>query len=436
MPKPFQDVVPPNNAENNWPPRRSIREVPLPAKASVISKEEVEEEPVVKRETLEKFAPKKNKSYRSKIFGGLIFAAVLVFVFLMMNAFTSANIEISPKKETASFNLSLKAGSAENMATSSNLKYQVIPLSGVKEKEVPAAGEEQVSRKATAKVVIYNNFSAESQRLITRTRFQTPEGLIFRINDSVVVPGKKGEKLGTLEVTISADEPGEKYNIGLSDFTIPGFKDDPVRYKGFYARSVNKAVGGYIGKVKKINDADRKSALTEMKTGIEADLNKELLSKLDPNLVVLKGAILYDFKELPQTDSSGGAIIKEEGKASAIAFDKNDLSAFIKKEALKSWDTLPAQISSFDQISLAFDSPDWRPLKSDLVSVKISGTAPFTSLVDKAIIRERLVGKSKSELLNIINDSKAILSAKASVRPIWKGSFPSDANKIHITVNP
>ena len=81
----------------------------------------------------------------------------------------------------------------------------------------------EIERRASGKIIVFNNYSTNSQRLIARTRFETLEGKIYRIRDAVVVPGisdKDGRKTpGSIEVTVFADEPGEEYNIGYTDFT-------------------------------------------------------------------------------------------------------------------------------------------------------------------------------------------------------------------------
>ena len=77
---------------------------------------------------------------------------------------------------------------------------------------MPTTGEEAVEVKASGKIMVYNNFSSEPQRLIIRTRFETKEGLIYRIPESIVVPGKTvkmgWETPGSKEIGVFADEPG------------------------------------------------------------------------------------------------------------------------------------------------------------------------------------------------------------------------------------
>ena len=153
--------------------------------------------------------------------------------------FSGAKVIITPKQNRTLIDVSSVAvldGSAEE------LSYEIMTIEETSSKKIAATGREEIEEKASGRIVIFNDFNTSSQRLIKNTRFETSEGLIYRINKSVVVPGQKtedGEKVpGSVEVTVYADEAGEGFNIGLMDFTIPGFKGSP-RFAKFYARSKN-----------------------------------------------------------------------------------------------------------------------------------------------------------------------------------------------------
>lgn len=69
---------------------------------------------------------------------------------------------------------------------------------------------------AKGKITIINTYS-KSQTLVERTRFETADGKLYRLDRRVVVPA--GERV-TADVT--ADQPGATYAIGPTKFTIPG----------------------------------------------------------------------------------------------------------------------------------------------------------------------------------------------------------------------
>jgi len=107
--------------------------------------------------------------------------------------------------------------------------FDIMLVDEVGLKEVQSTSEDTVKEKASGQITVFNDFNENTQRLIKNTRFETSEGLIYRIQNSVVVPGQTVDSSGktvpgSIVVTVYSDQPGEKYNIGLTDFTIPGFK--------------------------------------------------------------------------------------------------------------------------------------------------------------------------------------------------------------------
>ncbi len=350
MPKiQFSDVTPPE--------RRSIRDIPIPQSgkrkvpiiikpgpASAPKMPEPMRQPVAeqKSETLntkeagayEYYYPKKepeevynrpssagksSKKRKQFIFGGLALTVIIVFVVSMMTIFASATVLVTPKSQDIDVSLNL-IGATE--ASDESIRYEIIKLSKEQSISVPATSEEAVEIKAKGKIMIYNNFSFESQRLITRTRFESPEGLIYRIAESVNVPGKivkdGAETPGSVEVEVFADEAGEKYNIKKTDFTIPGFKNDPARFKGFYARSVTNMEGGFVGKMKTVSESEKKAVLQNIDTETSQLIEKEIRSKIPDGLVLLPGTTIYTSTDLPQKEDSGLVVFSKEGTTYAI----------------------------------------------------------------------------------------------------------------------
>src|SRR3989338_4190473 len=109
-------------------------------------------------------------------------------------------------------------------------------------------------------VPVSTAYSPASQRLIANTRFEAPDGHIYRIRDSVTVPGMKQGVAGTVSATLYADSPGPAYNkSGGVSFTIPGFKNDPRDAK-ITARSEGALSGGFVGDETVVAPADLAAA--------------------------------------------------------------------------------------------------------------------------------------------------------------------------------
>ena len=447
----FSDVTPPNN-------RRSIRDVPIPKggrrKTPVVIRPKEEYVPKTEEEVIENkneeayeyYYPKENKPPSRRaggsrfkkqwLFGGAIAVLVVAFIVGMMTVFASATIAITPKSQSFDVDMKITATSDKQDDT---VRYEIIKLSEQKTATVPASGEEAAEVKASGKIVIYNNFSTESQRLITRTRFESPEGLIYRIPDSVVVPGKtvKGgvSTPGSIEVEVFADEAGEKYNIKKTDFTIPGFKTDAARYKNFYARSSTNMTGGFVGKVKTVLPADKQAALQSIDTEAQADLKKDLETKVPDGLALFSDSIMYKSEDLPQKEDGSSVVLGKEVTAYAIMLNAQDLSQKITGEyvsGLAEWKDIKSIVKDFSLLKITGKPDNLDAIGK--IDLKISGKAKVSADIDTSLINQKLVGAPKKAAGNLMDEFAGISSIRATVRPIWKQSFPEDAAKIHVQI--
>jgi len=354
----------------------------------------------------------------------------------MMTVFASATINIVPKNQNIDVNLKILA---TNEAKEVAVRYEIIKLSKSKTISVPATGEEAAEIKASGKIVIYNNFSTEPQRLIIRTRFESPEGLIFRIPESIVVPGKTKkdgvETPGSIEVQVFADEPGEKYNIKKTDFTIPGFKNDADRFKNFYARSSTEMEGGFVGKMKTVSESDKKTALQNIDLEIQADLNKDLESKIPEGLALLPGSTIYQSKDLQPKEDGSSVIIGKEITSYTIMLNAQDLSNNITAEyvsKLSDWTGIKAVVKNFSSLSII--NVPGNIEKGGEIRLEIKGKANVLADINAEVINQRLLGIPKKDAAKLMDEFAGISSITATIRPIWKQSFPEDSSKIYVQI--
>jgi len=134
---------------------------------------------------------------------------------------------------------------AEGVLLGETLKL-AIPINNVQPKLAQLkAGTENLkwlASRAYGTMTIFNDTDIP-QRFIRNTRFESPNGKIFRIPQSVTIPAKTGNVPGSITSTVFADTTGPEYNIPPTNFTVPGFKGTD-RYNLFYGRSYQPMSGG------------------------------------------------------------------------------------------------------------------------------------------------------------------------------------------------
>jgi hypothetical protein len=349
-------------------------------------------------------------------------------VFAVSSFFDSATVLITPRTVLQSVKSDYAAEKASNAAA---LSYQVITIEETGTQTVKATGERKVERKATGNIVVYNNYSTSPQRLIKNTRFATPEGLIFRITDSITVPGKKGSTPGQVETLVVADEPGEKYNVGLKDFTIPGFKGDP-RYTAFYARSKTPLEGGFIGTERVVAPEDRTTAKSAIEQKIAAKLVERIPSALPSDKVTFDKAYAIEYKTLPEESvSSSEVALKELGTMSIVVFDRAQLSENLATAHIKGYAGDPVSIKNLDILSFS-PKGQFDPAKNNKIFFTLTGDAVFEWLYDENALKQALVGKPRKEISAILKGYPTIEKADISLRPAWARSFPDEVEKITV----
>ena len=274
----MRDVIVPQNDIIRVPVQTVRVQASGEPQVASLPKEEtgrIEKNPFFAKEKKKENESPKDRNPRSHSLIWAFSAVVLLTVgFVVANYFASATVEITPITRSINIDHDFTAV-ASGGAKEGNLIFNYVATSTEKTKEVPATVEKKIQRKASGKVLIFNSYNGEKQRLIKNTRLESPDRKIFRIDESVVVPGAKmaGGKVvepGSVIAIVYADVAGDKYNVGLSDFTIPGFKGDP-RYAKFTAKSKTDSPisGGFSGTVKVPSDASVATAKEELKQDLK-----------------------------------------------------------------------------------------------------------------------------------------------------------------------
>lgn len=425
------DVIPPG--------RRSIRRIPLSfnrrrdeVSGSKITEKEIDADQIFK---------KHSKKHNPKLKVWLVaVAAVLVLLVVSVFVFSGATVTIEPRQRNITVDIEAVAKSSvptQGSVGVSELTYETIAAGGVKTIYLQATGESKVEKKASGVIVVYNNYSSLPQRLIKNTRFETPTGLIYRIEKSIVVPGTRLENgktiPGSLEMTVFADLPGPDYNIGLTDFTVPGFKGTP-RYEGFYARSKTMMAGGFVGNVPTAPE----DKMNEAYSSAEAELKKELAQKIisqKPDIFIwYPTALLFEsIRQIPTPAAGSMIALSVNATSTAVVFSKTILSRYIAEHSMTDYDKEPVLVNKLNDLIFTprfsanadADNP---------IPFSLTGNAIVVWQFDSDKLKNDLANKSKKEISSVIANYRGIARASVVIRPFWKSQFPDNPAKIKINL--
>lgn len=298
----------------------------------------------------------------------------------------------------------------------------------------PASGKKEIAAKAKGQIIIYNSHSSSPQSLVARTRFAAPDGKIFRLVQGVTVPGAKVEggeiKPSSIEVQVIADKSGEAYNIGpVTRFTIPGFAGSP-KFNTFYGESKDSMTGGFIGEAAYPTDEDIKKSKAVSTSTLEESIKNLLIAQLTMEFKLIDGAL--EFKLVKQTvntevDSERKFSILSEADVSAVVFKEQDLFNMllgkIHKDAGSNFEVKDYKLSyGVPQINL----------EKGQLSFPIDYQSMLAKKIDIELLKEKVAGKSESELKTIIFSVPGLVSAKISLWPFWVRAVTRNTSRINI----
>jgi hypothetical protein len=384
------------------------------------------DDPVVYRDPRTRYE-RKNQSV-----GTLAFILTLLIIIiggsLLTFVFNKATITLVPKHADLSDFRKTVTFAQAGVDTEDTVLYMVATTSISKTKELALSEKKSVQSKASGKIVIYNNYSSDPQRLIKNTRFESASGKIYRIANSVTVPGKSGSTPGSIQVTVYADSYGTDYNSAPTDFTIPGFKG-AAQYTTFYARSNGAITGGASGNVSSASLADINAAKDELAIELAQAVKDELGKVKQSGYVGLYSApdIVYEDNE---NDLLAGTTATYKVTATGyLMLAKGDEFAQKVAEDARDYKGEPVRLDDTDKLTYTRKDAD-RLYEVQSLDLLVEGSPRVVFLTDEQALKAQVAGKPRSDFAAIMKGISSVEGAEIGFFPMWLSTFPKETSKI------
>lgn len=366
---------------------------------------------------------------------GIAVVVLGAVVYGLSTFFEGAVVTIVPREQTIqASSLSLQGDKDSGSAT---LSYTVATTEKIGVRTVPATGTAPVEESARGRIVVYNNHSGTPQKLIKNTRFETPDGLVFRTQNSISIPGKTvkdGKTIpGSLETEVVAYEAGEKYNIGLTDFTLPGLKGDAEgRSETIYARSKTPMRGGFIGKKAVVDKAVEEKNRTEMRAALDEGLIAAAKTAVPAGFFVSKSLIFISYETEPTRQVDGGAELRERGTAYAILLPLSSFAKDLAKALVGDYEGEDITVIGTEGLVVSIEGNKKEPWLENALAFVVNGSATLVWVIPTEDVKKELAGKDKGALETILGGFPSIERADVVVTPFWNSKFPTDGALIDI----
>ena len=292
----------------------------------------------------------KNK-YRYKLWFVAFFSVIFCF-FAFSVLFSKAEVSVILKTKNVVLNEKLSATKDSNDI----LPFNLMVVSSEDSKIIKASGEKNIKEAATGIVVLYNAFSSSAQKLNVDTRLEGSNGKIYKTQTKTIVPGiSKGNIPGSVEVKIYGAEAGTDYNSVPLDFKIFGFKGTP-KYSKFYGRSKGPIAGGFIGNVPDISDADKVSAMADLKADLQSKLLQKAIDQVPSGFILYKDAIFLDTDDSNISltyNEDNNITLTERGTLYGILFNEQKLIQKIAKDNIEKYDNSEFYIPNIKDLTFS-----------------------------------------------------------------------------------
>lgn len=343
-------------------------------------------------------------------------------------AFAGAKVEITPTMSEA-----YVSGEFTATREPSDLTFDIITVEKMATQAVEAESTENANDPAQGTITIYNE-QPSAQTLIKNTRFESPEGLIFRIHDSVTIPAGTDGNPGTLNVTVYADAGGERYNIGPATFSVPGLSGTSA-FDKVYAKSTEAMTGGFVGERPSVSDATKDRVAATLRTALASDLEKGVGEQIPAGYLTIPGASFTTYENLPDTPAAGGDVeIKVRGVTQVVVFPNEALAKSIAFKTLGTYSGQPIEIADVSKLALT-PAVAQAPVGADTFAFSLTGDTSLVWKVDADRIAGAVAGKTRESAQVMLSGFPEVDKAVLILRPFWASTFPEEPEKINVTVS-
>lgn len=377
--------------------------------------------------------------WRAGAYGGGI--AVAVIFSLLSTVFARLTVTVRPRVEEAAImrvGILLDTSVSKVLATQKVVPTEVLHFSRAVTREFAASGKAQVEERARGKAMIYNAFNASPQPLVAGTRFETPAGVMYRIQKSVIVPGATIEQGKVapqgIEAELVSDIAGDGANLsGSVSLRIPGFRGSP-RYQGFYATAANGFGGGFRGETIVVMADDLKRAVEEVSKAAFEDVERDMARIVLPPLLLLKELREIEITKVtaPKIGSRATApfTVSAEAKGTAFAFREQDVIGLLASFALADntgHEFVPGSARlSYDVRSINFEKGK--------AEVTIGGILKTKAKIPENELASLIAGKKEGSAGELFKKRAELAGFTFSLFPPWRSTIPADTAKIRFRV--
>lgn len=349
-----------------------------------------------------------------------------------------ATVIIHPEQRdfTALVGFNLDKSIQETDVTRKTVPAQLVEIEKAKQESFEASGEKNVGDKAKGIITIYNTYQT-TPRTLSTVEFQDGSGKVYQSSGAVTIPGytDTGGNItaGTIDVAVTATNPGEEYNLEPTTFIITTLAT--ALQEKVYGRSATALSGGSNRTVKAVSKTDlarAKTALTEM---LRAELWEELKTKRAEGIVLAESLVAYeevaDEPGKAENDEAETFEYTLKLNARALLFTEQKLTPLIEEKnrilLTDDWQPTTAQPElTYDVRSISFDD--------GIASVFLHLRRPAARVISPTDAVRLIRGMDKNAAQVAIKEKLGAEAVEIKTWPFWAQKIPPFEWRIDVEI--
>ena len=378
--------------------------------------------------------PSFSKFRKRLIFGGLALVALIVFLVWAFAFAPKAQVTVRANTKELPLNIELRANKQAGEANPAEKVVRAIDEKLEKEdsETVEATGEKNNGNKASGKVNLRNCSSKTGKVNIPKGTGVSSGELTFLTTESVSLSPSTFYGDGTCatsqteEVSVIANEPGEKYNVSSQSYNVNG-------YSGVSGDG-SAMTGGTDKKVKVVSETDIKKAkerLNSKQNTAEDEIRDKLTQGGFTPVESSFDAGQQKYTVNPSVGSEADQVtVTSKTTYTMLGINTDDIKKVIEEEVKNQEDGMNQSI-----LSDGLNTANFEILSEsdDQAIVTMETTVVSGPDVDEEAIKSQIVGKKDGESEDILNNISGFSDADVKISPFWVSKIPK-ASKIEFIV--
>jgi microcompartment protein CcmL/EutN len=338
---------------------------------------------------------------------------------------------------TFSVDPSLKATDPAKAVLAGQLVSESKDLSGP---FVPS-GKKDAGTKATGTITVSNSYDTSPHTLVAGTRFQAPDGKIFKSTADGSVPGATVGLSGgqivlspgmSSPITVESDQVGDSYNEAPAKYSIPGYS------AAMQAKINGQGTQMSGGTTKTVTIVAQSDVDTEKAALLAKDADtiaRDLQSRVPTGYIMLPAS-----QTTSATTVNPSPVVGGEGETGSLAIKvtytvlavkQSEYAGLLHEQEQKQvGDTNQVYADGLSTAQVTVGDKDTSGRQSFHLTTEAYGGARL----DKLKIAASLKGVRFGDAVTLAQGLPGVSRADVTIWPIWVSSMPARPDKISITI--